>query len=170
MTAADVERQPLVNNPYNENGQYASISQMVFDKLYRSIVMGGSLYFLHTWEVYHTVLRSPKVLHEWFKIGLAASVAILFVKAYVEMFAGKMQKKQVNYQNFRQSTHAIMFLLLLSSVAFHVSLWPAYGWQTVAIMMIIGYGVLLQFSLLVPTYVQNIVGFIGITFFIQEYV
>lgn len=98
------------------------------------------------------------------------SLAILFVKAYVEMFAGKMQKKQVNYQNFRQSTHAIMFLLLLSSVAFHVSLWPAYGWQTVAIMMIIGYGVLLQFSLLVPTYVQNIVGFIGITFFIQEYV
>ena len=98
MTAADVERQPLVNNPYNENGQYASISQMVFDKLYRSIVMGGSLYFLHTWEVYHTVLRSPKVLHEWFKIGLAASV-------------GELASEQGNCcMPFVYETHIIFFL------------------------------------------------------------
>jgi hypothetical protein len=63
-----------------------------------------------------------------------------------------------------------MLLLLLSSISFHVALWPAYGWQAVFIMMLVGYGILLQFSLLVPTYVQNIVGFVGMTFFIQEYV
>lgn len=88
---------------------------------------------------------------------------------YVEIFAGKIQKKKVNYENFRQSTHAAIWLLLLASVAFHVALWPAYQWKTVAIMIIIGYGVLLQASLLVPTYVQNAVGIIAMTFFIQEY-
>jgi hypothetical protein len=86
------------------------------------------------------------------------------------MFAGKLKKNKVNYANFPQSTHAAMALLLLSSVAFHVALWPAYGWKTVAIMVLVGYGVLLQFCLLVPTYVQNIVGFVAMTFFIQEYV
>lgn len=96
--------------------------------------------------------------------------AILSLKAYIELFAGKIKKQTVNYKNFKQSTHAIMLLILLSSVSFHVALWPAYGWQAVAIMMLVGYGVLLQFSLLVPTYVQNIVGFVGMTFFIQEYV
>ncbi len=97
-------------------------------------------------------------------------LGILFVKAYVEMFAGKLQKAKVNYENFRQSTHTVLFLILLSSISFHVALWPAYEWQTVVIMMLVGYGVLLQFSLLVPTYVQNMVGFIAMTFFIQEYV
>lgn len=95
---------------------------------------------------------------------------LLFIKAYVEMFAGKLKKKKVNYENFPQSTHAAIIFILLSSVAFHAALWPAYGWKTFAIMILVGYGVLLQFCLLVPTYVQNIVGFVAMTFFIQEYV
>mmetsp|Transcript_6377 Transcript_6377/g.10578 ORF Transcript_6377/g.10578 Transcript_6377/m.10578 type:complete len:174 (-) Transcript_6377:34-555(-) len=165
------DTQPLVNNPYSSSSGGGQINtQTLFDKAYRIAVFGGSIYILHTWEVYATVHRSPKVQHEWFKVGLAASIAVLFVKAYVELFAGKIKKQTVNYKNFRQSTHAIMFLVLLASISFHVALWPAYEWQTLAIMTLFGYGVLLQFGLLVPTYVQNIVGFVLMTFFIQEYV
>lgn len=69
----DVEGQSLINNPYSGNEQY-STAQKLADKLYRIAVIGGSLYFLHTWQVYATILRSPKMNHEWFKIGLAASV------------------------------------------------------------------------------------------------
>jgi hypothetical protein len=72
----DVERQPfVVSNPYNSNNDSPpSMSQMVFDRLYRVVVMCGSLYFLHTWSVYSTVLRSPKIRHEWLKVGVAASI------------------------------------------------------------------------------------------------
>ena len=95
--------------------------------------------------------------------------AALGVKAYVEMYAGKIQGQAVNYQNFKSSTHAIIFLILLSSLSFHVALWPAYGAKTFLIMLLFGFGILLQFALLVPTYVQNLVGVVLMTFFIQEY-
>lgn len=98
-----------------------------------------------------------------------SSLGVLSLKAYVEIFAGKIQKKKVNYENFRQTTHAVMWLLLISTVSFHAALWPAYQWNTLVIMAIIGYGVLLQASLLVPTYVQNAVGIIAMTFFLQQY-
>jgi hypothetical protein len=188
MPAVDIEsreRQPLVNNQYAAN----SPGQDLLNKLYRAVVLAGSLYYLHTLELYATVLKSRHVQHEWFKIGLAASVgewhlclfdssimltdpkllAMLFVKFYVEIFAGKLQRRTVNYTNFRHETHAMLLLMLLSTVAFHLSLWPAYGSKTLVIMTVIGYGVLLQFTLLVPTQVQNAVGFIAMTFFLQEY-
>ena len=82
---------------------------------------------------------------------------------------GKIQGQTINYANFRQSTHAIMLLILLASLSFHVALWPSYGAKTVFLMGIVGFGVLLQFSLLVPTYIQNAVGVILLTFFLQEY-
>ena len=102
-------------------------------------------------------------------LGSCEVAAILAVKAYVEMYEGKMRKQTVNYKNFRQSTHAIMLLFTIATVAFYVALWPAYGWKSVLIMCAVGYGILLQFALLVPTYVQNIVGFVLMTFFLQEY-
>lgn len=83
---------------------------------------------------------------------------------------GKLNKATVNYENFKQSTHSIMFLLFLSSVAFNTALWPVYGWKTLFIMTVIGYGLLIQLSLLVPSYAQNVLGFVLMTFFIQEYV
>lgn len=86
------------------------------------------------------------------------------------MYAGKIQGKIVKYENFRSSTHATIFLILLSSLSFHVALWPAYRGMTLLIMVIFGFGILIQFALLVPTYVQNLVGVILMTFFIQEYV
>ena len=69
----DTARPPSVDNPYAENphelGPYHPINV-----LYRIGVMGGSLFFLDHWKVYRTVLRSPDVNHEWFRIGLGASI------------------------------------------------------------------------------------------------
>jgi len=42
--------------------------------LYRIGVIGGSLYALHELKVFHKVVMSPDVDHEWFKIGLAATI------------------------------------------------------------------------------------------------
>lgn len=99
-----------------------------------------------------------------------SSIAVFGIKAYVEMYEGKIRKQTVNYENFPKSTHAIMVLFMVASLAFHISIWPAYGWNSIVILtVLVGYGVLLQFALMVPTYVQNIVGFVLLTFFLQEY-
>ena len=42
--------------------------------IYRATVIGGSVYVLHLMEVFHNIMRSPQVNHEWFKVGLAASI------------------------------------------------------------------------------------------------
>jgi hypothetical protein len=42
--------------------------------LYRIGVIGGSLYALHVLKVFHKIVMSPDVDHEWFKIGLAATI------------------------------------------------------------------------------------------------
>lgn len=71
----DDTRPSLIENPYSAAGNPHELGPYhPVNLLYRIGVMGGSLYFLHYWEVYSTVLRSPKVGHEWFKIGLAASI------------------------------------------------------------------------------------------------
>lgn len=36
--------------------------------------MGGSLYGLHELKVFHQVIHSPDIDHQWFKVGLAASI------------------------------------------------------------------------------------------------
>jgi hypothetical protein len=94
--------------------------------------------------------------------------AILFVKSYVEMYAGKLMKQKVDYKTFPHTTHSVIFLLILSSVAFHKALWPVYGGVSMIIMFLVGM-FLLNFCLLFPTYVQNITAFALLTFFLQEY-
>jgi hypothetical protein len=87
----------------------------------------------------------------------------------VEIFEGKMMKKTVNYANFKHTTHAALVLLTISGVAFHAALWPHYGWNSPVIMILVTFGVIVQFLLLVPTWISNIVGFVGLTFFLQQY-
>jgi uncharacterized membrane protein len=130
--------------------------------------MGGSLYLLHIMEAYSTIMNSPDISHEWFKIGLATSIALLFVKAYVEIYTGKLQQKEVNYQTMPQSTHVAMALIFLSGIAFHVALWPVYGVRSMLIMLAVSI-FLLHFCLLFPTIVQNIAAFTVLAFFLQEY-
>jgi uncharacterized membrane protein len=90
------------------------------------------------------------------------------VKGYVEMYAGKFQKQKVSYETFPRSTHSAIILILLSSLAYHFALWPAYGGITMLIMLLFSV-FLLNFCLLFPTYVQNLAAFIVLTFFLQEY-
>lgn len=130
--------------------------------------MGGSLYFLEQMNTYHEIIHSPLISHQWFKVGLAASLALFSLKAYVEMYTGKMLKQEVSYKSIPQITHVAIVLLLLSGIAFHVALWPVYGGQSMFVMFLVG-AFLLNFCLLFPTVIQNIVGFALLTFFIQEY-
>mmetsp|Transcript_2145 Transcript_2145/g.3433 ORF Transcript_2145/g.3433 Transcript_2145/m.3433 type:complete len:185 (+) Transcript_2145:135-689(+) len=130
----------------------------------------AAIYGLHEWHVLGKILYGAKVKHDWFKFGLAASVALLAIKAYVEMYQGKVKKKRVEYKNFRHETHAILGLFTFAGIAFHVALWPEFGYKTILVMMMFGYGVLLQIMLLIPTWAQNLLSSILITWFIQEYV
>ena len=90
------------------------------------------------------------------------------LKAYVEMYTGKLKKQEVSYKTIPHLTHAAIILILLSGITFHIALWPAYGGQSMFIMFLVG-AFLLNFCLLFPTIIQNIVAFALLTFFIQEY-
>eukprot|EP00568_Trieres_chinensis_P001697 CAMPEP_0183302298 /NCGR_PEP_ID=MMETSP0160_2-20130417/8133_1 /TAXON_ID=2839 ORGANISM="Odontella Sinensis, Strain Grunow 1884" /NCGR_SAMPLE_ID=MMETSP0160_2 /ASSEMBLY_ACC=CAM_ASM_000250 /LENGTH=151 /DNA_ID=CAMNT_0025465049 /DNA_START=277 /DNA_END=732 /DNA_ORIENTATION=+ len=139
-------------------------------KLKRACILGCSLYVLHDLGAWHAVMRSPDVSHEWFKIGLAASVAILAMKSYMELYQGKIKGVRVDYKNFRQATHMLIFLILLATVCFYVALSPHYGGaKTMLVLTVFGWGVLIPASLLLPTYAQNGVAVTLMTFFIQQY-
>lgn len=80
-----------------------------------------------------------------------------------------MNKKQVNYKNFKNATHVAMVLILLASIAFHVALWPQYGWNTPVVLFLAFVGVAVQAMVIIPVWLQNIVTFVGLTFFLQQY-
>jgi hypothetical protein len=75
----DIEGRPLVENPYGAGGsaaastQNAAINKIVVN-LQRLVYMGISLYGLHQFDAYKAVFQSPQVSHEWFKVGLAATI------------------------------------------------------------------------------------------------
>lgn len=95
--------------------------------------------------------------------------AILTIKAYVELYEGMVRRQQVNYENFKQTTHAAIFLILFTSVAFHVALWPYYRWNTPIALGLAFFGVIVQFLVVVPVWFQNLAAFAGLAFFLQEY-
>ncbi|KAL7444738.1 hypothetical protein ACHAXH_009461 [Discostella pseudostelligera] len=136
----------------------------------RSSIIGGSLYAFYDFNVYHILMHHPKINHEWFKIGLASSVAILGLKGYVELYQGKKQNKAVEYEHFKSATHWTIFFILVSWISFHMALSPVYGLvKTWLIMIGFGYGVLIQSALMIPVWGQNILAFVLMTFFLQMY-
>lgn len=106
--------------------------------------------------------------NSWLSHSLLLLSALFTLKAYVEMYSGKIQKKEITYKTIPQITHAAIALLFLSGFAFHIALWPVYGGQSMFLMFLVG-TFLLNFCLLFPTIIQNLVGFALLTFFIQEY-
>jgi hypothetical protein len=115
---------------------------------------------------------------EWFLLilclNLLASIlklflALLGIKAYVEIYEGRINKATVDYKNFPQSTHAAIILILLSSIAYHIALWPHYHFNTFIVLGVLFFGVVLQFILMTPSSVQNVVSFVLLALFIQEY-
>ena len=115
-------------------------------------------------------MHHPKINHEWFKIGIATTIALLAVKAYVELYEGKMKDKKVEYENFKSATHWTILLILMSWISFHMALSPVYGtFKTLLIMIGVGFGVLIQAALFIPVWGQNGLSFILLTFFLQTY-
>lgn len=98
-----------------------------------------------------------------------SSKALVGIKAYIELYEGHLRKQKVNYQNFKTATHVAILLLLLAGFAFHVALWPHYGWNTPVALMLVTFGVLLQLAVILPTSIQNLVTVVALTFFLQEY-
>mmetsp|Transcript_9736 Transcript_9736/g.29014 ORF Transcript_9736/g.29014 Transcript_9736/m.29014 type:complete len:173 (-) Transcript_9736:403-921(-) len=155
------------NNPYSDSARSSSRWDPI-NVLWRTLCIGVSLHLLHHMDAYHTIMHSPEVSHEWFKVGLAASIALFSIKGYVEMYTGKLKKQEVSYKTVPQLTHAAIFFIFLSGIAFHIALWPVYGAKSMFIMFLVG-AVLLNFCLMFPTMVQNIVAIVLFTFFLQEY-
>ena len=121
-------------------------------------------------NVFHNIMHNPKVSHEWFKVGLAASIAIVFLKGYVELYKGRRQGKKVEYENFKTATHCTILLILLSWISFHLSLSPVYGTvKTWLIMIGFGWGVLIQSALFIPVWAQNIISVVLMTYFLHVY-
>jgi len=137
--------------------------------IYRVSLIGGLLYFLHTANVFATVLYGPKISHGWLKIGMASSVAIQMIKGYIELYDGKSKKQKIEYKNYRHETHAILALFLVASVSFNCALWAEFGgFKTMGILVLFG-TVLLQTALLFPTWLQNLLGIAIMTFILQQY-
>jgi hypothetical protein len=96
-------------------------------------------------------------------------IALLGLKAYVEVYEGRLRKTKVDYEHFRQTTHAAIGLFLFSSLCYHIAIWPHYGWNSIVVLSIAFFGVILQIMLLFPSWLQNILSVIAVTFFLQEY-
>ena len=168
------QQQQQEDNGNNDNDDVTNdiTSQLASNTILRTFsILLGALYILHEMQFLGKVLHSSKVKQEWLKIGLVASMAILALKTYIEMFMGKVKKIRVEYKNFKHETHFILALLMIASISFHVALTEAFGgfWRTVLMLdVLFGYGVLLQLMLLIPTYAQNLLFGIVMTWFIQE--
>ena len=67
---ADVERQRLAGTSRPK----PLPARHPINLLYRGSVISASLYGLHSMEVFHAIMRSPEVDHQWFKLGLAGSI------------------------------------------------------------------------------------------------
>jgi hypothetical protein len=95
--------------------------------------------------------------------------ALLGIKAYLEIFEAKIMRKKVDYAHFRQTTHASIVLIVITSIAFNCALWKHYGINALIVLGLFGFGIILQLMLLVPAWIQNIAAFLALTFFLQEY-
>ena len=66
-------RNTPVDNPYSDNAAPLHYWHPI-NVLRRGGYIGVSLYGLHYFNAYETIMRDPSVSHEWFKFAIAASV------------------------------------------------------------------------------------------------
>ena len=62
------------HNPYSAQAPGALPPDHIVHKLKRIFYMGLSAYCLHYFKFYKALVKSPKVQHEWFQVGLACTV------------------------------------------------------------------------------------------------
>ena len=88
----------------------------------------------------------------------------------MELYQGKIKGVRVDYKNFRQATHLLIFLILFTTGCLYTALSPHYGGaKAMLVLTLFGWGVLIPLSLLIPTTVQNGLAVVLMTFFIQQY-
>ena len=168
----DVETQAAAaqgDNPYQQETIHGRRPSTIVRQVG---IIFGAIYILNEVKFFQKILYGSKVNHELFKIGLAISVAILAIKAYCEMYLGRIKKVKVNYENLRQETHLLMILIILASISFHIAIKDEFGgfWKTVLFLdVLFGYGLLLHTMLLIPTWAQNLISSVLMTWFIQQY-
>jgi hypothetical protein len=97
------------------------------------------------------------------------NTALLGIKAYVEIYEGRIKKRQIEYSTVPHSTRAALVLFLLSSICYHVALWPHYGWNSCIVLGLAFFGVIMPLLLMIPSWLQNIVSFVALTAFLQQY-
>ena len=137
---------------------YQNLIRILYSCYFATTLLHNSQHTHVDFKVFHNILHSPDINHELFKVGLATSIAIMLLKGYVELYAGKTQKRKVEYDNFKSATHWTILLILISWISFHLSLSPVYGtFKTWLIMIGFGYGILLQSALLVSNYVNLLI-------------
>eukprot|EP00521_Asterionellopsis_glacialis_P005576 CAMPEP_0195264172 /NCGR_PEP_ID=MMETSP0706-20130129/10707_1 /TAXON_ID=33640 /ORGANISM="Asterionellopsis glacialis, Strain CCMP134" /LENGTH=75 /DNA_ID=CAMNT_0040318423 /DNA_START=228 /DNA_END=452 /DNA_ORIENTATION=- len=63
----DEETRAFVGNPYSSTMKDPNLlpARHPYNIIKRSAIMGGCLWGLHEFEVYHNVMKSPRVRHEW---------------------------------------------------------------------------------------------------------
>ena len=71
----------VIENPYNNSTSNPHIlpTYHPLNILRRILYMCISLYGLNHYDVYHTIMHSSHVKHEWFKIGLASTIGTFYV-------------------------------------------------------------------------------------------
>ena len=93
------------------------------------------------------------------------------MKVYLEQLRPDRNTVTLSYETHRQQTHLCIALIVLSSLLFNLSIYPRYGLtSTLLVSVMVGYGILWQFFMLVPySLAQNVAGIVGVTYFVQEY-
>lgn len=77
---ADVESTSTTLRPSGVNNPYTSLDPAVMptwhplNVLWRLLYLTLALWGLHYFEAYSKLMHDPNIRHEWFKIGLAATV------------------------------------------------------------------------------------------------
>ena len=110
--------------------------------------------------------------HTALTISILSTLVLISVKVYMENLRPTRNiKDKLVYENYKTLTHAAICLILISSVGFNMALWPRYGFaKTCLISTMVGYGIVFNFMVFVPwNWVQNVVGVVGGTWFLQHY-
>jgi len=134
-------------------------------------MLTSSSYGLSDFNVLYILLHSVKVNHAFLTISVLSAATFLTFKIYLENVRAPMNNLKVTYETHRTQTHIAIGLIAVSSLAFNLAIYPRFGFfHTLLISAMVGYGVLFQLIVLIPyPSVQNGVGFIACTFFLQQY-
>jgi len=134
-------------------------------------MIASSVYGLAELKVLNALLTSPKINHTSFNVCVLTCLLMLTGKTYLEGVRQTVYKEKLSYETHRQTTHAAIVLILLSSASYFFALLPKYRLLTsLLICSMTGYGVVFNFFVLVPyTWIQNSVGFVLGIWFIQAW-